>query len=134
MKRSLTLALLGTLLMAAKPVSAAAPSISVNEPGPYHWGDIVTLTVEVPKLKGYEYPVVLLFCDFGSGSEWTGYFRRWDDKGYGYPTLSGPEPVTLNGGPSAGPADCTFQLWAYTGLGPHTEHKLAESAVVHVDP
>ena len=67
------LAALAALLMAAVPVKAATqPSISIDQPGPYHVGDIITLTVETGKLKGYEFPVVLIRCgiiDLGEGAD-----------------------------------------------------------------
>jgi len=127
-------------LFVAGPVSAAPPSatgsISVNEPGPYAVGDVVTLTVEWDKLKGYEYPVVLEWCGYLTDPGYEGvrnyvYFRRWDDKGYDYPRSTGPEPVLLT---TAG--DCTFELWAYAGLkGPDgAEHPIAIGPTLHIVP
>jgi len=131
MKRSL--AGLALALLVALPVAAAAPSISVDQPGPYHWGDTVTLTVEVPKLKGYEYPVVIIDCRPAPSEGWY-YWRRWDDKGINFPILTGPEPVLLGGGQSWPAADCAVQLWAYRGLHSGGPDLLASGPAIHVDP
>ena len=129
--------LIAGLALALLVVGAAPPpaSISVDQPGPYSVGDIVTLTVEPGKLKGYEYPVVLEWCGYLTEPGYEGvknwvYFRRWDDKGYDYPRSTGPEPVTLT---TAG--DCTFELWAYVGLNPgHVEHPIAIGPTLHIEP
>jgi hypothetical protein len=141
MKRSLTLALLGILLMAAKPVFATAPSISVDQSGPYHWGDTITVTVEVPKLKGYQYPVVLMRCENATGDFMWSYFRRWDGQGFP-PAEIGPRPIIL-GEPvnsdqppwtmADGNADCTVELWAYGGLSHPNPVFLAAAPDIHVD-
>ena len=126
--------LIASLALAFLVVGAAPPpaSISVDQPGPYSVGDVITLTVEPGKLKGYEYPVVLEWCGYladGVTRNWV-YFRRWDDKGYDYPRSTGPEPVTLT---TAG--DCTFELWAYVGLNPgHVEHPIAIGPTLHIEP
>ena len=134
------LAALVALFVFAAPVSAAG-SISVNEPGPYHHFDTVTLTVVVPKLKGYQYPVVLIRCSNDSEVLWT-YFRRWDDKGYP-PEESGPEPVVLGGDPGnasirwnavGGAADCTIELYAYGGLNHPNPRLLTSAPDIHVEP
>ena len=119
------LAALAALLLSAMPVKATA-SIAVNEPGPYAKGDTITLAVSPGKLKGYQYPVVILRCDSVTTGEnvWT-YFRRWeevDDSGF---DETGPEPVLLGGDPSntsiawnsvGGDATCSVELYAYGGL------------------
>jgi len=110
------------LVAFALPVKAAA-SISINEPGPYTKGDVITLTVDPGKLKGYEYPVVIIRCRNAAGDLLWTYFRRWDDGGL--PNESGPEPVLLGGEPAntsivwnsvGGDGHCTVQLYAYGGL------------------
>lgn len=133
------LAVLAVLFLSAMPVQAAA-SIAVNEPGPYAKGDVITMTVVVPKLKGYEYPVVLIKCRNAAGDVLWTYFRRWD--GGGEPSESGPEPVLLGGDPDntsivwnsvGGDATCTIELWAYGGLAhPHSEHLLASALDIFV--
>lgn len=133
------LAALAAVLLFAGSVSAApqpaSGSIVINEPGPYQVGQSVTLTVSWSKLKGYEYPVVLLWCGYRTEPGFEGvknwvYFRRWDDKGYDYPRSSGPEPVVLT---TAG--TCTFELWAYAGFHPGVnEHVIAVGPTIEVVP
>lgn len=133
------LAALAALLLSAVPVSAAS-SISIDQPGPYAKGDVVTLTVTVGKLKGYEFPVVLIRCRSASGDVLWTYFRRWD--GGGAPGESGPEPVLLGGDPEntsivwnsvGGDATCTVQLWAYGGPShPSSEHLIASAPDIFV--
>ena len=132
------LAALAALLLSAMPVRAAG-SISVDQPPPYHHFDTITLTVVVPKLKGFEYPVVLIRCSNATEVVWT-YFRRWDTDGP--PDESGPEPVVLGGDPSntsirwnavGGPADCTVELYAYRGLHPGGPVLLASAPDIHVE-
>lgn len=134
------LAALAALLLSAMPVKAAA-SISVNEPGPYAKGDTITLTVVPGKLKGYEYPVVILRCRSVATNEvvWT-HFQRWDDGGVDPP--NGPSPILLGGDPSntsivwnlvGGDATCTIELWAYGGLShPASEHVIATAPSIFV--
>lgn len=116
------------LLLAAfvMPIRAAA-SISINEPAPYHVGDVITLTVDTGKLKGYEFPVVLIRCGTiettsGTLPNWV-YYQRWDNVGIpGYPT--GPQPITLTSDYIVAP--CSLELWAYVGFnGGHVEHVIA---------
>ena len=131
------LAALAALLFSVMPVKAAA-SIAVNEPGPYAAFDTITLTVDPGKLKGYEYPVVIIRCYGSSGLVWT-YFRRWDDGGLS--AESGPEPVVLGGDPNntsivwnsvGGDADCTVFLYAYGGLAHPNPRLLATGPTIHV--
>ena len=107
----------GLLLAAfAMPIRAAA-SISINEPGPYHVDDVITLSVDTGKLKGYEFPVVLIRCGTVEAAgqtypNWV-YYQRWDDVTIpGYPT--GPQPITLTADFTVAP--CSLELWAYVGL------------------
>ena len=116
------LAALAALLLSAMPVKAAA-SISINEPGPYHFLDVVTFSVEVPKLKGYEYPMVLVRCYQASTEVWA--------------SLRAPEdPVRLGNAVSnswiSGDADCTVELWAYRGLHPGGPTFLAAAPDIHI--
>ena len=133
------LAALAALLMAAIPVKAAA-SISINEPGPYAAFETVTLDVTAGKLRGYEYPVVIIRCHSAATGDivWT-YFRRWD--GGGIPNESGPEPVVLGGDPNntsivwnsvGGDADCTVLLYAYGGLSHPNPRLIATGPTIHV--
>lgn len=137
MKRYL-LAILAILGLAS-PVRAAA-SISVDQSGPYAAFDTITLTTVIPKLKGYEFPIVLIICRSSATGErvWT-YFQRWEETG---DPVDGPEPVVLGGDPNntsivwnsvGGDADCTIELWAYGGLShPNSEHVLASAPPIHV--
>ena len=129
---------LALALVLAAPVSAAG-SIAVNEAAPYSVGEYVTLTVDVPKLKGYEYPVVLIWCGYLTEPGYEGvknwvYFRRWDTKGYDYPRSTGPEAILLMNAMTGAP--CVFELWAYGGLkGPAaSEHVLAVGPTITVNP
>lgn len=133
------LAALAALFVFAAPVRGAS-SISIDQPGPYAKGDVVTLSVSVGKLKGYEFPVVLIRCRSVSGDVLWTYFRRWD--GGGEPAESGPEPVLLGGDPNntsivwnsvGGDATCTVELWAYGGPShPNSEHLIASAPDIHV--
>lgn len=128
----------GLLLAAvAVPIRAAA-SISINEPGPYAAFDTVTLTVDTGKLKGYEYPVVIIRCYSTATGDivWT-YFHRWDDGGLS----GGPEPVVLSDDPNntsivwnsiGGDADCTVLLYAYGGLAHPNPRLVATGPTIHV--
>ena len=132
--RRFLLAAAAALLIASPVAAAPAPSIAIDQPGPYAVGDVVTLTVVPGKLKGYEYPVVLEWCGYlpppnATVKNWV-YFRRWDTKGYDYPRSTGPQPVTLT---TAG--TCTFELWAYVGLNAgHVEHPIAIGPTIVVAP
>ena len=117
------LAALAALLLAAMPVKAAAASISINEPGPYHFLDTVSFTVEVPKLKGYEYPMALVRCYQGTTEVWA--------------SLQSPDKAVQLGNAISnswisGDAECTVELWAYRGLHSGGPTFLAAAPEIHV--
>ena len=97
---------------------AADGSISLDQPAPA-LGDTITFTTSVPKLKGYEYPMVDVQC-----------YQDVDGDGSVSTELLGPdivfsslthpgEPVLLGGYVSiwtlrgGGPAECRAELAAY---------------------
>lgn len=67
MRRLLLAALIVTAVVGvALPVSAAPPvpsgTISINETGPYAFGDTITFTTTVSHLKASTWPMVLVSC------------------------------------------------------------------------
>lgn len=122
----------------AAPAKAAA-SISVDQPGPYHVGDVITLTVEPGKLKGYEFPVVNIWCGYRSETGFEDvknyvYYRRWDTNEPDPLDEYGPQPITITSAWTVAP--CTVELWAYGGLkGPDGgDHLIAATAAFSVLP
>jgi len=105
--------------MKPEPVTA---SIVLNEPGPFAIGDTVTFTTTVPKLKGNEYPMILL--------------KATVDGEVVYGQLDHPDTAFLLGGGSSPwidpsnphyrqPATCVAELWSYGGN--RGEYRLAST-------
>jgi hypothetical protein len=102
----------------AAPTSVS-PSITINQAGPYYIGDTLTFTTTVPKLFGWQYPMIDVQCyqDVdGDGTLEFGY--PWEDIVYSelYKpsesfTLGGYSSIWKNRG--GGPAECIANLDAY---------------------
>ena len=103
---------------AAKPAPVVA-SIAIDQAAPYAVGDVLTFTTTIPRLSGWEYPMVAVACfqDVdGDGVIEHGW--PWDDVVYtelAKPgstfTLGGYSSIwTLRGG---GPAECDADIDAY---------------------
>src|SRR3990172_6136885 len=109
MRRAIPAALVAVLLIVS-PVAAAKPvfqpwSVAVDPASDLHWSGFWRFDVtEGSKLKGYEYPMVLVRCDTGH------VFLEHPDVDI-VPSLWGGWEAFI--GTSA---DCTAQVWAYVTL------------------
>lgn len=125
MRRLLLAALIITAVVGvALPVSAAPPTpsgtISINEPGPYAFGDTVTFTTTSSGLKGYQYPMVYLVCT--SDIDGSVLYGQLDYPNVAFPIGGGSSPWWVNPEPTA---TCVGKLYVY---GHHDIIPLAQTA------
>lgn len=116
--------LIVTPVAAAKPIPVA-PSIVVNEVGPFAIGDPITFTVTVPKLRGREYPLVYLACRV----EGRVVYGQLDLPTTTFILGGGASPwIDPNDPDYLAPAICIGYLYAYGSLQSNTQDLLAQTA------
>lgn len=107
---------------------AAAPnnvvgSIAIDQPAPYALGDTLTFTTTIPKLKGYQYPMIVVACyqdvDGNGTVEIPALYEGSPDLVYAW--LDHPDQPFVLGATgdsgwrqNGGPAECKATLYAYS--------------------
>jgi hypothetical protein len=126
MRRSLLAAIAAALLIAPNVV-AAGSTIAISPSSDLHYGGHVSFDTTVEKLKGYEYPMVVVRCFQGT----TMVYSLLEQPDFEFHLGSGYGAI----GWTSGAADCTGRLWAYVGLmRSKYERPLTDPVPFHVAP